>query len=82
MRVAISCVAFAALGSCNPKPDHETQCHDIVEHMRKVSAMPMRDGDVGMLMGACAMWKQPLLDCMAATASDADIKRCREMETH
>ena len=68
-----------ALG-CNPKPDRKTQCHDVVEHMRKVSAMPMRDGDVMMFMGACTMWNEAMLDCMAATTNDADIATCRAME--
>lgn len=77
MRFAIALVVVAA---CQPRADHETQCHEVVEHLRKVSAMPMREGDVAMLMGACGMWKQPMLDCMAASTSDADVARCREME--
>jgi hypothetical protein len=68
------------LGACHAKPDLEDRCHDIVEHMRKVSAMPMRDGDVHMFMGACKMWKAAMLECMEATGSDADIARCREMD--
>jgi hypothetical protein len=69
-----------AIASCNPKPDLEARCHDIVEHMRKVSAMPMRDGDVMMFMGACTMWKPPMLECMEATKNDADIATCKAME--
>jgi hypothetical protein len=72
--------ALMVLCTCHPRPDIEDECHDIVEHMRSVSAMPMRDGDVMMLMGACKMWMRPTLDCMHAAASDAEIKRCREME--
>ena len=69
-----------ALVACHAKPDREGQCHDVVEHMRKVSAMPMRDGDVMMFMGACKMWMQSTVDCMAATTNDDDIAKCRAME--
>jgi hypothetical protein len=72
--------ATAAVAACNPKPDIDTQCHDIVEHMRRVTMMPMRDGDVMMLMGACKMWRPPTLACMEQTSSDADIDKCRAME--
>ena len=75
-----SALAVALALGCNPKADREDQCHDVVAHMRKVSAMPMRDADVMMFMGACAMWMQPMLDCMAATKNDADIAACRAME--
>lgn len=79
MRLALA-VSFVVVAACHPRPDHETQCHAVVEHLRAVSAMPMREGDVMMLMGACEMWKQPMLDCMAATSSDAEVARCRELE--
>jgi hypothetical protein len=70
----------AGLAACHPKGDQDDQCHDIVAHMRKVSTMPMRDGDVDMLMGACMMWKPAMMDCMVATTNDADIAKCRAME--
>lgn len=73
-------VVALVLGGCHAKMDREEKCHDIVEHMRKVSAMPMRDGDVAMFMGSCKMWMQPTIDCMAASMNDADIAKCREME--
>ena len=75
MRIAI--VVGLLLCACRAKPDIETQCHDVVEHLRKVSAMPMRDADVSMLMGACKMWKPVMIDCMAAAAGDDDIAKCR-----
>jgi hypothetical protein len=75
-----TCVAAALLGSCNPKGDREEKCHGVVEHMRKVSMMPMRDGDVMMLMGSCRMWSEPLFGCYMATKNDDDIKKCRDME--
>ena len=76
------CMATMALlaGSCNPKGDIEEQCHDVVEHMRKVSAMPLRDGDVMMFMGACKMWKRATIECLMASKNDDDIKKCRDME--
>jgi hypothetical protein len=80
MRAVTGAIACVALGACNPKPDLETRCHDIVEHMRKVSAMPMRDGDVDMFMGACMMWKPAMLACMEETKNDADIATCRSMD--
>jgi hypothetical protein len=80
---AIACVAVGGcMAACNPKPDLDTRCHDIVAHMRKVSTMPMRDGDVGMFMGACMMWKPPMLACMEETKNDADIATCRQMDAH
>jgi hypothetical protein len=77
--IKVAAVAVVLLG-CKPKGDREQQCHDVVEHMRKVSMMPMRDGDVRMLMGACEMWSEPLLGCYMATKNDDDIKKCRDME--
>jgi hypothetical protein len=73
-------LALLALLGCHARMDREDKCHDVVEHMRKVSAMPMRDGDVGMFMGACKMWMQSTVDCMAAAANDDDIAKCRAME--
>jgi hypothetical protein len=66
-----------ALGACKPKPDKETRCHDVVEHMRAVSAMPMREGDVSMVMGACTMWMDGTIDCLMAAKNDAEIDRCK-----
>jgi hypothetical protein len=77
---ALRITACVVLAACSPKKDRETQCHDVVEHMRKVSMMPMRDGDVMMFMGACKMWSEPLLGCYMATKNDDDIKKCRDME--
>jgi len=79
MRIAMVS-ALALTLSCRPKGDREEQCHDIVARMRKVSMMPMRDGDVMMLMGACEMWSEPLLGCYMATKNDDDIKKCRDLE--
>jgi hypothetical protein len=73
-------VTCGAVAACHPKPDLEDRCHDIVEHMRKVSAMPMRDADVAMYMGACKMWMAPMMACMEATTSDADIAKCKAMD--
>ena len=73
-------IAIALLAACTAKPDLETRCHLIVEHMRRVSAMPMREGDVGMFMGACKMWKESTLACMEKATNDADIAACRAME--
>lgn len=75
-----ACVIALAVAGCKPKADLEDQCHDVVEHMRKVSAMPMRDGDVMMFMGACVMWKPATIDCLMASKNDDDIKKCRDME--
>jgi proline iminopeptidase len=77
---AIAIVAVMLVAGCHPRRDREDQCHDVVDHMRKVSAMPMRDGDVMMFMGACQMWKQSTLDCMAKAPDDPGIKWCRDME--
>lgn len=73
-------VALLAMTGCKPTKTTEEQCHDVVEHMRKVSAMPLRDGDVMMFMGACVMFKQATIDCLAVSKNDDDIKKCREME--
>jgi len=70
-------ILLALLAACRPKPDMETRCHGIVEHLRMVSKMPMREGDVAMLMGSCTMWMEPTLACMEATANDDDIARCK-----
>jgi hypothetical protein len=77
--IAVSALAIGMFG-CKPKGDMEQQCHDAVEHMRKVSAMPLRDGDVNMFMGACMMWKSATVDCVKAAQNDDDIKKCRDME--
>ncbi len=69
-----------ALVACTPKKTKEEKCHDVVEHWRTVSAMPMREGDVMMFMGACTMWGQPTLDCLMAAKNDVEIKKCRDME--
>jgi hypothetical protein len=66
-----------ALGACKPKPDKEARCREVVEHMRSVSAMPMRDGDVSMVMGACKMWMDGTLDCILAAKNDEEIERCK-----
>jgi hypothetical protein len=78
--MALVVASVIASGGCHAKPDLEDRCHDIAEHWRKVSAMPMREGDVRMFMGACMMWKASTLECMEAAMSDADIAKCREME--
>jgi hypothetical protein len=70
-------VVVVALCACKPKADKETRCHDVVQHMRDVSAMPMREGDVSMFMGACQMWMDATLDCMMAAKNDADIDQCK-----
>jgi len=70
-------VLLVALAACRPKPDLEARCHDIVEHLRMVSKMPMREGDVAMLMGSCTMWMEPTLACMEATKNDDDVERCK-----
>jgi len=80
MRLTTGIAIGVMLAGCSPKGDKEDQCHDVVEHMRKVSAMPMRDGDVMMFMGACKMWSSKTIDCMLATKNDDDIKACRAME--
>ena len=74
--VRILAVAIA-LCACKPKPDKDTRCHDVVEHMRDVSAMPMREGDVSMVMGACKMWPDATLECLNAAKNDAELDRCK-----
>ena len=71
---------LSLLAACHPRGDQEQQCHDVVEHWRTVSTMPMRDGDVQMFMGACMMWHQATIDCMLAATNDDEIKACRPME--
>ena len=73
-------IASITVGGCRPPKDMEEQCHDVVEHMRKVTAMPMREGDVMMFMGACKMWKPVTIACLMAAKNDDDIKQCRDME--
>ena len=73
-------IALLAVTGCKPTRTVEEQCHDVVEHMRKVSAMPLRDGDVMMFMGACTMFKQTTRDCLEVSKNDDDIKKCRDME--
>lgn len=74
--VRVACVLLA-LVACNPKPDRETQCKEVIEHLRKVTAMPMRDGDVAMQMGACKMWSDMTIDCMKMTKNDEEIAACK-----
>jgi hypothetical protein len=74
--VRAACI-LVALVACNPKPDKETRCKDVIEHIRKVSAMPMRDGDVMMLKGACEMWSDMTIDCMKMTKNDEEIAACK-----
>src|SRR4051812_12051909 len=77
MKLIILIIGVLAISSCKPKQDVEARCHDVVEHMRTVTAMPMRDGDVMMIMGACKMWTAATLDCLLASKTDDDIKQCR-----
>ncbi len=72
-------IAVLLLG-CKAKKPMDDQCHDVVEHWRTVSTMPMREGDVMMFMGACPMWKQTTINCMLAARNDDQLKKCREME--
>ncbi len=67
-----------ALAACKSKPDQQARCHDVVEHMRSVTTMPMRDGDVAMMMGACKMWEPATIDCLMAAKNDDDIARCKK----
>lgn len=69
-----------SLAACKPKKPMDEQCHDVVEHWRTVSTMPMREGDVMMFMGACPMWKQATIDCLMAARNDDELKKCRDME--
>jgi len=73
----VGLLVVVALGACKPKPDKEARCRDAVEHMRSVSAMPMRDGDVSMVMGACKMWMDGTIECVLAAKNDAEIERCK-----
>ncbi len=80
LAIAIGVVGVVVAAACHPKADKEDRCHDVVAHMRKVSAMPMRDGDVMMFMGACKMWSDKTIDCMLAANNDDELKACRAME--
>ena len=71
-------LVLAALSACKGTPDKETRCHDVVEHMRSVTTMPMRDGDVAMMMGACKMWETATIDCLMVAKNDDDIARCKK----
>jgi hypothetical protein len=73
-------IIVMTLVACRARVDRKEACRELVEHVRKVSQMPMRDGDVSMMMGACEMWKQSTIDCIRAARHDDDIKRCRDME--
>jgi hypothetical protein len=75
-----SWLLLIALLGCTPKPDRDARCKDVVEHLRKVSMAPMRDGDVSMLTGACKMWSEGTIDCVLATKDDAGVETCKLME--
>ena len=79
MRLEIPILALSLM-ACTPKKPMDDQCHDVVEHWRTVSTMPMRDADVAMFMGACPMWKQATIDCLMAARNDDQLKKCRDME--
>lgn len=78
MRAAV--LLALSLLACKAKKPMDEQCHDVVEHWRTVSTMPMREGDVMMFMGACPMWKQATIDCLLAARNDDQLKKCRDME--
>jgi len=42
--------------------------------------MPMRDGDVSMVMGACQMWMDATLECLLAAKNDTEIDRCKKAD--
>jgi hypothetical protein len=77
MAIRVAVVLVVALAACKSKAmDKEDRCHDVVEHVRKVTKMPMREGDVSMMMGACAMWMDDTLACLEKARNDEDIERC------
>jgi hypothetical protein len=73
-------IVLTTLAACRAGVERKEVCHELVEHVRTVTMMPMRDGDVMMMMGACEMWKQSTIDCILVAKHDDDIKRCRDME--
>jgi hypothetical protein len=74
LRLAVVVILVCA---CKPKLDKDARCHDVIAHIRDVTTMPMREGDVSMMMGACKMWPDDTLDCLMAAKNDADIERCK-----
>ena len=77
LRLGFVVIAVVAVAACKPKSDKETRCHAVVAHMRDVSRMPMREGDVSMMMGACKMWIDDTIDCLMVAKDDAEIDRCK-----
>ena len=63
--------------ACSAKKDREEQCKEVIDHLRDVSAMPMREGDRMMLEGACKSWNEMTIDCVLEAKNDTEVDACK-----